>query len=87
MPEIFIGSIAIAPVIVALVALFRWIGLPGAYAPYANAALSVLFVVLSIYLGYNPAALPTVETALSMLTAFLAAAGFYNIVVKNLAKA
>lgn len=83
MPELYIGAVAIAPVIVALVALFRWIGLPGEYAPYANGALSVLFVVLSIYLGYNPDALVTVETVLNMLVAFLSAAGFYNIVVKN----
>lgn len=83
MPDIFIGSVAVAPLIVALVALLRWIGLPGEWAPWANGALSVLFVVLSIYLGYNPDALVTVETVLNMLVAFLSAAGFYNIVVKN----
>jgi hypothetical protein len=40
-PPIFYGSLAAAPIIVALIALLKRAGLPTAYAPWANVALSL----------------------------------------------
>lgn len=79
MGDIYIGSIAIAPLIVALVQVAKGFGFPAKYAPWLNATLTVLFYVLVLVLEANPQLTQPVTIALNLLVTFLTAAGIYDI--------
>lgn len=79
MGEIYIGSIAIAPLIVALVQLAKGLGLPTKYAPWLNATLTVVFYAGALVLEANPQLTQPVTVALNLLVTFLTAAGIYDI--------
>ncbi len=77
--DISIGSIAIAPLIVALVQVAKGLGFPTKYAPWLNAVLTVLFYVLRQLVEAHPQMQPPVTIALNLLVTFLTAAGIYDI--------
>jgi len=79
MPDLYVGSVALAPFIVALIALLKWIGMPVGWAPYVNIALSAAGVILIGMIGLDPNLLTPVETVLNIVIAVLAAAGFYDL--------
>jgi hypothetical protein len=77
--DIHIGSIAVAPLIVALVQVAKGLGFPPKYAPWLNATLAVLFYALMLILEANPQLTQPVTIALNLLVTFLTAAGIYDI--------
>ena len=77
--ELTIGTIALAPVIVALIQLAKTkLGLPVEYAPWLNAGLSVTFYALVVFLAQRPDLLEATTIGLNGLVIFLAAAGVYD---------
>jgi hypothetical protein len=78
MPELIIGGIALAPIIAALVQVFKRVGLPSQYAPYANVVLSALAAIAVLFVSGHPEYLPSVTLALQVLVLFLSTAGFYT---------
>lgn len=79
MTEITIGSIAVAPLIVALIQVAKGFGFPGKYAPWLNATLTVIAYAVMLYLQANPQVEQPAIVALNMLATFLTAAGVYDI--------
>ena len=79
MTEITIGSIAIAPIIVALIQVAKGFGFPPQYAPWLNATLTVIAYAAMLLLQANPQMEQPAIVALNMLATFLAAAGVYDI--------
>lgn len=79
MGDIYIGSIALAPLIVALVQIAKGLGFPTKYAPWLNATLTVLFYALMLIVEANPQLTQPVTIALNLLVTFLTAAGIYDI--------
>jgi hypothetical protein len=84
MPELSIGSILLSPVIVGIVQLLKLAKLPDKYAPWANLILSVLAYIGVYLVTQNPDMLQPVEAGLSVLVAFLVAAGVYDRTQKSL---
>ena len=84
-PNLEIGTIALIPVIVAVVEAFKACGLPSKYAPWANAVLTVLGYVVVMLLQKYPMYEPTAIIALTMLGIFLAAGGFYEVTSRTVA--
>jgi len=78
MDELSIGGILLVPVIVAIVELAKKVGLPSDYAPYANAALTVVGYVGMVLLGQYPEYTEIAVHALNAVILFLTAAGFYT---------
>lgn len=78
--ELMFGAVALAPVIAALVEMCKKLGLASGYAPYVNAALSVLAYSIVVTAGRNPALVEPVTLLLNALVIFLSAAGFYETV-------
>jgi hypothetical protein len=76
--ELQIGAIALAPVIVALLEVFKVLGLPVKYAPWISGALSVLGYALVIVIQRDPSLLEPIGYVLNALVIFLVATGFYN---------
>ncbi len=79
MQEITIGSIAVAPLIVALIEVAKGFGFPTKYAPWLNAVLTVAAYAAMLYLQANPQFEQPAIVALNMLATFLSAAGLYDI--------
>ena len=78
LPELQVGAIVLAPIIVALVQVARKLGLPVKYAPYLNGLLALLGYGLVIAVGIFPASLEPVSYLLNALVVFLMAAGIYD---------
>jgi len=78
MPELAIGGIALAGVIVAIIQVAKRLGLPSHLAPWLNGGLSVLFYALVVVVAQKPDLLQPVTLGLNALVIFLAAAGFYD---------
>ncbi|MGQ9503101.1 MAG: hypothetical protein ACUVSF_14010 [Anaerolineae bacterium] len=79
MPDIYIGSIAVAPLIVALIQVAKGLGLPTQYAPWLNATLTVLAYAVMLIVQAHPQLEQPVTIALNLLVTFLTAAGIYDI--------
>ncbi len=79
MAEIYIGSVALAPLIVALVEVAKRLGFPSRYAPWLNATLSVIAYGGMLVVQANPQLEQPVTVALNLLVTFLTAAGIYDI--------
>ncbi len=71
-------GIVLGPVIMALVQVLKHYGLPAAWAPFANVALSALAGVLVLVVQQRPDLLPSATLGLQVLILFLAAAGYYT---------
>jgi uncharacterized membrane protein YiaA len=71
--------LAIAPVIVAIIALLKRAGLPVQYAVWANVVLALLFVGLIYLTGIYPGIQTPMTTGLNVLVMILTAAGFYDV--------
>ena len=77
-PDLNLNGIALAPVIVALIALAKRAGMPPKYAPYANGALSILAYAVVVWLTRDPALVEPAGYVLNILLIFLTAAGVYD---------
>lgn len=86
MPDLYIGSFAAAPIIVALLQLLKLAGLPSKYAVWINAILSCMAYGLNLLLTAHPEWEPIYVIALNLLVTFLTAAGIYDAVVQPVAK-
>ena len=84
-PNLEIGTIALIPVIVAIIEAFKVAGLPSKWAPWANAVLTVLGYGVVMLLQKFPTYEPTAIVALTMLGIFLAAGGFYQVAARTVA--
>ena len=84
-PNLEIGTIALIPIIVAVIEAFKAAGLPSKWAPWANAVLTVLGYVVVMLLQKYPTYEPTAIVALTMLGIFLAAGGFYEVASRTVA--
>ena len=76
--QLMLGGVALMPIIVAVVELFKKFGLPTSWCPWITALLSALCYGLVVWLGTKPEYLATVQTGLTILVIFLGATGFYN---------
>jgi predicted neutral ceramidase superfamily lipid hydrolase len=76
--ELMLGTVALAPIIVALVQVFKALGVPSKYAPWFNAALSVLAYALIVAVERDPMLAEPVNILLNALVIFLSAAGLYE---------
>ena len=79
-----IGGILLIPVIVGLIELFKAIGMPKNYAPWANASLTVGGYLLVMLIQAYPTYEQPVIVGLSMIVVFLGAAGFYDVAKRSL---
>lgn len=79
MTEITIGSIAVAPLIVALIECAKAVGFPARYAPWLNAVLTTIAYGVMLWLQVNPQFEQPITVALNLLLTFLVAAGIYDI--------
>ena len=86
MPELYIGTFALAPIIVALIQMAKHFGLPVKYAPWLNLGLAVVGFVIVAAIAQYPQFQAPVVNGLIVLTTFLAAAGFYDRVQGYIAK-
>ena len=86
MPELAIGGIALAGIIVGIIQMAKGLGLPTKYAPWLNGSLSVLFYALVILVAQRPDLLQPVTLGLNAVVIFLVAAGFYDRAQAVLAK-
>lgn len=79
MPELFLGSIPMVPIIVGLVEVAkRYIGLPSQYAPWVNLALSALFYVVIGAVQLRPEMQEPLTLVVNVLVLFLGSAGLYT---------
>lgn len=78
LPELVIGGVALAPIIVIAIELLKKAGMPSEYAPYANGALTVLAYAGVMLLQRNPEYLEPATIAVNLVVAFLTAAGLYH---------
>jgi len=81
-----IGGILIGPIVAALIELFKAIGMPVKYAPWANVALSAAFWFLAQAYGYLPEYGTWIVAVLQVAIVILTTAGFYHEVVKGVVK-
>ena len=79
MTDITIGSIAVAPLIVALIEVAKAVGFPPRYAPWLNAVLTTIAYAVMLWLQVNPQFEQPITVALNLLLTFLVAAGIYDI--------
>jgi hypothetical protein len=77
-PDLQLGTIALAPIIVALVGLAKSLGMPVKYAPWLNGALALVGYGLIVAVQLVPAALDPTTYLLNAVIIFLSAAGFYD---------
>ena len=82
-PELTIGTVALIPIIVAVIEGFKKAGLPASWAPWANAVLTVVGYIVVLLLEKYPGYEPTAIMAVTMLGIFLAAGGFYEVVSRT----
>ena len=75
---LILEGVALAPIIAALIEVAKTLGLDVKYAPWFNAALSVLGFAAIIYVQQNPALAEPLVIALNALVIFLTTAGFYD---------
>lgn len=75
MPELIIGGIPLAGLVVALVELGVRLGWPRQWAPYLNVLLTCLAALLVLWTQGKPQALPWVVFVLQVAMMFLTAAG------------
>jgi len=80
-----IGTVALIPIIVAIIEAFKRAGLPASWAPWANAVLTVIGYIVVMLLEKYPVYEPTAIMVLTMLGVFLAAGGFYEVVSRTAA--
>ena len=85
--DLSIGSIALIPVIVALVELAKQVGLPADYAPWLTGVLSVAGYALVQLVAARPDLLEPVTIGLTGLIIFLAATGLYKVAQRTVALA
>ena len=78
MPELVIGTIVLAPIIVGIIQALKAAGVPAKYAPWINGVLSVVGFGVVVYLAQYPEAEAPVIAVLNIAIIFLAAAGFYE---------
>jgi len=78
-PDLNIGGIALAPVIVALIELAKKFGLPSKYAIYVNAAFSVGAYFATFYLTSHAEVLPWGIAVIKAFIIFLTTAGLYDV--------
>jgi len=78
MPELYIGTFALAPIIVALIQVAKHFGMPVKYAPWLNMGLAIVGFVIVAAIAQYPEFQAPVVSGLIVLTTFLAAAGFYD---------
>ena len=78
MPELAIGGILLAGIIVGLIQAAKKLGMPISWAPWANGVLSVGGYVLVVLVTQQPDLLAPVTLVLNAVVIFLAAAGFYD---------
>ena len=79
MPELFLGSIPMVPIIVGLVEVAkRYLGLPSQYAPWVNLALSALFYVVIGAVQLRPEMQEPLTLVVNVLVLFLGSAGLYD---------
>jgi len=77
-PELYLGGVALAPVIAAVIAGLRLLGLPKKFAPWANFILMAVAYAGVIYVTNVPESLDVATFVLNTLVGFLAVAGLYD---------
>lgn len=78
MPELMVDGILLAPIVVALIELFKRLGMPLEYALWANGALSLLGYGLVVLIVQQPELVEPVKIGLNALVVFLVGAGLYS---------
>ena len=87
MVELTIGTIALVPIVVGIIQMLKKLGLPDDYAPWANAALTVVGYMVIVYVKSNPRYEQPVEMVLNGIMVFLSAGGFYEVASRTVTAA
>lgn len=85
-PELVIGGIFMAPIVIALVELAKRIGMKTEFAPWLNGIISVLFYGVTVLIKERPDLEAIFVTITSGLLLFLFNAGVYDTAAKNAIK-
>jgi hypothetical protein len=78
MPELEIGGILLAPIIMLVIQVLKYYGLSSDLAPYANIVLSAVAGIVVLLTQSNPELVTPVVFILQVITLFLGAAGSYT---------
>jgi hypothetical protein len=78
LPELQIGGILLAPIIVAVVEAAKLAGLPTPWARWLSAILSVAGYAATFAIANRPDLLEPISIALNALVIFLTTAGLYH---------
>jgi len=76
--DLILEGVALAPIISAIIEVAKKLGLDVKYAPWLNAALSVLAFALIVVINNNPTLAQPAVIAVNALVIFLTTAGFYD---------
>lgn len=77
--DLFIGSVAVAPLVIALVALAKQLGYPADKAPYLTGALGVLGYMVVQAIEMYPMMQAGAEVVATAVVIFLSASGVYQL--------
>ena len=77
--DIYIGTIAVNPIVVGIIQLLKKLGMPKTWAPWANAVLTIIGYAVSLLLLQYPHWEPTLVKVLTVVIMFLSAGGFYEV--------
>lgn len=77
--DLFIGSVAVAPLVIGLVALAKQLGYPNDKAPYLTGALGVLGYMVVQLIGMYPMLQQGAEIVATAVVIFLSASGVYQL--------
>lgn len=81
-----IGGVLIAPLVAALIEVFKALGMPVRYAPVLNVVLSVIFWAIAQAYDLYPEHQTWIVAVLQVTVIILTAAGFYEEVIKRITK-
>ena len=79
MNDVFLGSVAAAPIIVAIIQVAKGLGFPVKYAVWLNAILAMIAYAIMLITEQNPDWMRPTQIALNFLITFLVTAGAYDI--------
>ncbi|MFQ5855215.1 MAG: hypothetical protein ACE5LU_06185 [Anaerolineae bacterium] len=81
-----IGGVLIAPLVAAIIELFKAFGMPVKYAGLLNVVLSLIFWAIARAFNVYPEHQTWIAVVLQVAVIILTAAGFYEEVIKRITK-
>ena len=77
--DIYIGTVAVIPIVVGIIQLLKKLGMPSTWAPWVNFVLTLVGYAVSLLMLQYPHWEPTTTKVLTVVIMFLTAGGFYEV--------